>query len=103
MEKKLVLKNDQYRKSRGGYARCLKIICKKCSSIICQYQKDGSGPLKRLYVDRILAPKLTWKNNQKLLCPQCKIWLGVAAFYPKEHRKSFMLFQDSVTKKIASL
>ena len=94
------LKTDKYRKSRGGRARMLKISCEHCRGIVCIYQKDGPGPLKRMYSDRILTPKLLWSNNKKLVCKKCKRWLGIGSIYKKESRRCFILFQDVVTKKI---
>ncbi len=50
-------KKDKYRKTRGNYSRLLNIYCRKCSNLIAVYQKDGSGNLRRLYLDRIFAPR----------------------------------------------
>ncbi|KKS56835.1 MAG: hypothetical protein UV23_C0035G0007, partial [Candidatus Nomurabacteria bacterium GW2011_GWF1_42_40] len=52
--KVFTLKRDKFRKARGGYARILEIRCEKCGHFLALYQKDGPGPLKRMYVDRIL-------------------------------------------------
>lgn len=101
MKPKFILKSDNYRKSRGGYSRCLEVRCEKCKGLVCFYQKDGPGPLKRLYIDRILQPQIFW--TQKFLCKKCKSWLGVAMVYKKEHRKCFILFQNSVNKKITKI
>lgn len=94
------LKRDKFRESRGGYSRALQISCGNCRRFICYYQKDGPGPLKRLYIDRILDLKVGQKKAGKLVCKSCKQCLGVASTYQKEHRKCFILFQDSVTKRI---
>src|SRR3989338_8331432 len=50
-------KSDKYRKTRGGYSRFLNVLCEHCGAKILVYQKDGHGPLKRLYFDRIFAPE----------------------------------------------
>ena len=63
-----ILKKDKYQKKRGGKSRFLKIFCEKCGAFICDYQKDGDGELKRLYIDRILKPKVIWKDGKKLIC-----------------------------------
>jgi len=97
------LKRDKYKQSRGGYSRLLKVCCTECGSIVCNYQKDGSGPLKRLYADRILSPGIKWKNNKKLVCKKSHHWLGIGTMYIKEDRPCFILFQDSVSKKIIKL
>ena len=91
----------------------LEIKCEKCRDFVCDYQKDGSGHLKRLYADRILKPAINWKENNKLICKRCGRWLGIAvisskavgkkSLYPSEPRKCFILFQDSVIKKIKGL
>jgi hypothetical protein len=75
------LKNDKYRKTRGGHARLLNISCVKCNKHVCYYQKDGPGILKRMYADRISGLKFTDKAN--LICPSCKELLGVPIVYKK--------------------
>jgi len=98
-------KTDKYRKARGGYSRFLDIFCAHCAAKVLVYQKDGPGPLKRLYLDRIFAPeKLTnWQNMPlakifHLACGQCRTILGIPYVYPKEKRPAFRLFA-AVTKK----
>jgi guanylate kinase len=54
--KKCKLKNDRYRNSRGGRAALLEILCGRCRQKVVLYQKDGTGQLYRLYVNRIFAP-----------------------------------------------
>lgn len=49
-------KHDAYRAARGGVAALLRLTCDRCAAVFCLYQKDGPGPLKRLYIDRIHAP-----------------------------------------------
>ena len=100
---KIILKQDKYRNSRGGYARLLEVSCEKCATLVCHYQKDGSGPLKRMYVDRAFGLKTTWKDNNKLVCRKCKRLLGLASKYPEENRPCFILFQDTVKKKVIKL
>ncbi|MBP6912642.1 MAG: hypothetical protein KBB86_01775 [Candidatus Pacebacteria bacterium] len=93
-----IFKNDKFKKSRGGYSRLLEIRCQKCNKLICQYQKDGPGNLRRMYVDRI-------NNNQvpisgkNLNCPEGHL-AGIKIIYEKENRPAFRLFVDSVIKKI---
>lgn len=91
---------DKFRKTRGGYARLLDLSCEKCNNHLLIYQKDGPGPLKRLYVDRILKPKQLWKKEKKLVCSKCKTWLGIGAVYTKESRKCFVLFEAVIHKKL---
>ena len=104
------LKSDQYQKARGGYSRLFKIACKRCGTKILTYQKDGSGILKRLYLDRIFAPekfinldKLQLQKIPSLTCPKCKSWLAVPYVYRKEKRKAYKLFVGAITKKITRL
>lgn len=81
------LKNDRYRKIRGGKAFVVEVCCGKCSSRILIYQKDGDGPLKRCYFNRILDPSFLEElqynasirqpsDAPQLVCPQCKIVVG---------------------------
>ena len=91
-------KNDKYKKVRGGYSRLLKISCQKCSENICFYQKDGQGNLRRMYIDRIIDPKVSI-SKKDLSCPKGHL-IGVKIIYEKEKRPAFRLFVDSVIKKI---
>lgn len=91
-------KNDKYRKERGGYSRLLKIICEKCDSLVCLYQKDGPGNLRRMYIDRMTEPEISILKKD-LSCLNGHL-LGVKIIYEKEKRLAFRLFVDSVTKKI---
>ena len=95
---KIYFKNDKYKKARGGYSRLLQISCQKCNSPICVYQKDGSGNLRRMYVDRIINPKISI-DRKDFTCPKGHL-LGVKIIYDKEKRLAFRLFVDAVVKKI---
>ena len=95
---KSIFKNDRYKKNIGGCSRLLEISCRKCGSLICLYQKDGSGILRRMYIDRILENKVSLLNKS-LACPKGSI-LGVKVIFKKEKRPAFRLFADSVKKKI---
>ena len=100
-------KQDKYKKTRGGYSRLLEVKCEKCGNIIALYQKDGPGPLKRMYIDRIFSPErltnlqnVTIKKIPNLVCAKCKQLIGVPYIYEKEKRPAFRLFEGSITKKI---
>ena len=103
-------KSDKYRKARGGHSRFLNVLCEHCGAKIFVYQKDGPGPLKRLYLDRIFASK-NLGNFQKLpinkipdlTCSKCKSVLAIPYIYKKEQRKAFRLFVGAVTKKITKI
>jgi hypothetical protein len=98
---KTIFKNDKYKKVRGGYSRLLKISCQKCGEYICQYQKDGPGNLRRMYIDRISDPKVSI-SKKDLSCSKGHL-LGVKIIYDKEKRTAFRLFVDSVAKKITKI
>ncbi len=105
-----IFKNDKYRKNRGGYTRLISVICLNCEEKILEYQKDGPGALKRIYIDRIIYPKNLKKlkdgdvKDIKLLkCPNCQVVIGSPYIYKKENRKSFKVFQDSIIKKIIKI
>ena len=104
------LKSDKYRKARGGYSRFLNVLCEHCGAKILVYQKDGPGPLKRLYLDRIFAPenlanfqKLPINKIPNLTCSKCKSVLAIPYIYKKEQRKAYRLFVGAVTKKITKI
>ncbi|MBP7807616.1 hypothetical protein KA047_03925 [Candidatus Saccharibacteria bacterium] len=91
------MKKDAYSEARGGWSRIIDVTCEKCDDHICLYQKDGPGPLKRMYVDRMinLTPKAA-----KLICQGCDQELGIKMVYVKENRAAYRLFQNSVNKKV---
>jgi hypothetical protein len=95
---KRVLRNDKYKKARGGWSRLLKISCEKCGELICSYQKDGPGNLRRMYLDRIYEASVSIVRKD-LRCSNGHL-LGVKIIYAKEKRPAFRLFVDAVTKKI---
>ena len=96
--KKTAIKNDKYKKVRGGYSRLLIVSCQKCGNTICRYQKDGPGNLRRMYVDRISDPKVSLARKD-FSCSKGHL-LGVKIIYEKEKLPAFRLFVDSFTKKI---
>lgn len=106
--KKVAFKTDKYRKARGGYSRFLDIFCASCGTKILTYQKDGPGPLKRLYLDRIVTPNnlsrlrlQPIREVPNLICPKCKDVLGIPYIYSKEKRGAIRLFVGSVIKRLA--
>ena len=99
--KKSIFKSDPYRKARGGYSRLLQVSCEKCKAMICFYQKDGPGMLKRMYVDRMMESRVSL-NNKNLACPSCKETLGMQIIYKKERRLAYRLFAGSVLKTIVN-
>jgi hypothetical protein len=100
------LKNDKYKKNRGGYSRLLEISCEGCSAVLGYYQKDGPGILKRMYLDRIYKSDYSDLSNKsfnelpQLICGQCNRHLGIPMVYEKEKRYAFRLFQGAIVKKI---
>lgn len=90
--------NDRFKKNRGGYSRLLKITCEKCGELICLYQKDGPGHLRRMYIDRMHEPTVSI-GGKNLSCLNDHV-LGVKIVYEKEDRPAFRLFVDAVVKKI---
>lgn len=95
------LKNDKYRRSRGGYSRLLEIRCEKCEKLLCYYQKDGPGPLKRMYLDRII--KAYKQAGATFKCWNCGHVVGVRYQYEKENRPAYRMFAGSVIKKIKKI
>lgn len=84
---KYILKNDRYRKARGGKAFVVSVICTQCKNEVLVYQKDGDGQLKRCYLNRILSPKLlerlqhdtTIRHQEDLAdlrCSACDVVVG---------------------------
>jgi hypothetical protein len=100
MEPKLTLKNDKYKKARGGRSCWLELSCEKCKNKIVTYQKDGPGILKRLYIDRMIGKNIP--TGKDLTCSKCKTLLGVWIIYKKENRPAYRLFAGAVEKKVIS-
>jgi len=91
------MKNDKYRKARGGWSRVYDVSCDVCFVRVCAYQKDGPGPLKRMYFDRMLD---VTSFNDELVCVGCKSLLGIKIVYEKENRLAYRLFVGSVKKAL---
>jgi|SRR3989344_4066307 len=98
---KVIFKNDKYKKARGGRSRLLRISCQECGSSACSYQKDGPGNLRRMYIDRIIEPKVSI-SRKDLTCTKGHL-LGIKTIYHKEKRPAFRLFVDSVLKRAAKV
>jgi hypothetical protein len=93
-----MIKKDKFNLARGGWYRVLEISCEKCNTLVCKYQKDGPGNLRRMYLDRIIETKISL-NKKELKCSN-KHLLGMKIIYEKENRPAFRLFVDAVNKKI---
>lgn len=96
--KKIIFKNDIYKRRRGGDSKFLAIHCQKCQSFICFYQKDGHGGLFRLYLDRIFDSRVSL-SGKELHCSNSHI-LAITMIYEKENRPAFRLFEHSIIKKL---
>ena len=110
MAKIAIFKRDKYKSARGGYSRLLNLHCRKCNAVFAEYQKDGPGNLRRLYMDRIIAPKKMVGLQKKSIedispikCPKCGFMVGVPYIYKKEKRKAFRVFHDNIVKKVKKL
>jgi hypothetical protein len=101
-------KRDQYLDERGGRPHFLNIYCDHCGNHLLLYQKDNPGKLKRLYLDRMIAPKqLVELNNLPIVdipllrCPDCNRLVAIAEEYDKEPRKVYLLLSFSTTNKVS--
>lgn len=92
------LKNDKYRHARGGYSRLLAISCQNCDALVCNYQKDGPGSLRRMYIDRISEMKCA-AGSASLICSNGHL-LGTKIIYKKENRPAYRMITNSFIKKI---
>ncbi len=105
---KYEFKKDRYSKARGGNSRFFDIFCGACNAHILLYQKDGSGALLRMYLDRIFAPpdlaRLQFGAHDKkdvpnLECQKCHNLIGVPMVYESENRLAIRLIRGSFAKK----
>ena len=103
------LKNDQYRRKRGGQATFLDICCSNCGSLLLVYQKDGTGGLHRCYLNRIFYPPtlerlqhdkkiLTPNSFKPLWCEKCKRLIASPMLH-HEGRLAFRLIPGTYTKR----
>lgn len=105
MPNQIQFKDDGFRKRRGGWSRLLLISCggSDCGKPVLLYQKDGPGMLKRLYLDRILAPASIVKSRAtELCCPHCPRRLGMQTTWHQEDRPAYQLFAGAVGKSVIS-
>ena len=107
-KQQFTLKNDKYRKERGGTAKFFNISCASCGTWVLLYQKDGPGNLLRFYLNRVFAPphlaELQDKGFQRpqdmenLICPHCGKLIGT----PMRHlddRLAYRLQRGSFSKE----
>lgn len=103
------MKNDTYRKARGGKAFMVDIFCAKCSALVLVYQKDGDGQLKRCYFNRVFSPvKFSQLQHDEaihqpeqapsLRCSSCGEIIGMPIRH-HDGRFAFRLRQGFFTKK----
>jgi len=92
------IKKDNFLKNRKGFYQMYNLHCSKCNELISKYQKDGIGPLKRIYVDRIQENKYKddFQIDKKLICPKCGKLLGLGYIYEKENRPAYKLFTNEI-------
>lgn len=101
-------KKDRYSRSRGGTSNFLNIFCSRCRHHIALYQKDGTGNLLRIYLDRIFEPSelavlqntaTDKKDLPTLCCPNCKSVIGVPMVYEPERRLAFRMTHGAFSKE----
>lgn len=98
-------KKNRYQKSRGTL-RFLTLACTNCKQKIALYQKDGPGPLLRMYLDRIFEPQNLSNLNliesfhdiPNLKCPNCDMLIATPMVYEKENRFALRVIQGSISK-----
>ena len=99
---------DEYLEKRGGMPHFLNIYCDHCGKHILLYQKDNPGKLKRLYLDRIVAPELLTELDSlpledipQLRCLECSRLIAIAEDYDSEPRKVYLLLSFATINKVA--
>ena len=94
------MKNDRYRRVRGGKAAELELHCVSCGAPVMRYQKDGDGRLLRCYLNRIISPpELEQLHRQPvfrqphdllpLTCTRCRVVIGT----PMRHADGRLAFR----------
>lgn len=99
------IKRDKWFRDRESTCTILSIKCSACANEILLYQKDGRGGLKRLYLNRILAPESlavlqdtteSLKQMSVLMCG-CGQAIGIPMLH-REGRLAFRLVRGSFGK-----
>lgn len=104
---KRVPRRDKYQRKRGK-PQFFRIYRAICSEYVLLYQKDGPGPLKRMYLDRIFEPEdlaalqavTSVGNVPRLTCPKGHV-MALPMIYQPEHRLAYLLIRGSFSKKKA--
>ena len=99
------IRKDKYFRDRQSTYVILSIGCVVCNKEVLLYQKDGRGGLKRLYLNRILAPEalallqdIVQSDKQlKMLSCECGNSIGIPMLH-REGRLAFRLIPGSFTK-----
>lgn len=99
------IKKDKFFRDRESTYVILAIGCAKCGKEILLYQKDGRGGLKRLYLNRILAPEtlaslqdtLRIVKEMRALKCECGQLIGLPMLH-REGRLAFRLVQGNYSK-----
>jgi hypothetical protein len=95
---------DAYQEARGGYSQMLRVSCSKCGQSVGEYQKDGPGPLKRMYVDRLslVSGDTEFSVGKFLNCSRCHGPLALGYIYPKEQRPAWLRFAHATRLRPAN-
>lgn len=94
---------DHHSGVRGGWSRVYNISCKQCGEFLFYYQKDGSGELKRSYLDRIIHDKPLFDQSGYFHCSGCGFILGFKDVYKKEQDRPIIRWAiDAISKKIVA-
>ncbi len=99
------IKKDKYFRDRQSTYIILGIHCAKCGKEVLLYQKDGRGGLKRLYLNRILAPesiaslqdKVERVKTLSMLKCECGVDIGIPMLH-REGRLAFRLIPGTYSK-----
>ncbi len=102
------IKKDAFSRVRGGNSEMLLIGCGNCQSPLLIYQKDGPGPLKRCYIDRIAyvwggdgnrsPDPIESLHESGLNCPHCRQIIGSPMVYKNEKRPAVKMSRGSFSK-----
>lgn len=105
------MKNDKYRRARGGSAQMLNLYCSNCAAFLLLYQKDGPGSLMRCYLNRIFRPSKLEKLQSNpeikepndlppLKCSKCHNVVGTPMRYT-DGRLAYRLLRGTFSKQLA--
>jgi hypothetical protein len=98
---KKLMSYDRYPHGKRKAHMEVEIKCTDCATTICQYDKEGYGPIGKIIFKSILGNSEI-KDKKELECQKCEKLLGkkVTAFENKEKVEFFKMYPGVIFYKV---